>query len=53
LDSYEKSSSRTRVTNRCSYTGRGKGKIKDWRMSRIQFREKALDGVLPGVQKAS
>ena len=53
LDLVGRSSSRTRITNRCTYTGRAKGKLKSWRMSRIQFRQKALAGILPGVQKAS
>ena len=42
-----------RIGNRCTYTGRSKGVYKSWRMSRIIFREKALAGQLPGVQKAS
>ena len=53
LNSLNKSSSKTRITNRCSYTGRSKGKLRQWKISRIQFREKALSGYLPGVQKAS
>jgi small subunit ribosomal protein S14 len=53
LNALNTSSSRTRITNRCSYTGRAKGKLRHWKISRIKFREKALAGELPGVQKAS
>ena len=39
-----------RLHNRCKITGRPKGYI---RLSRIQFREMACNGLIPGVKKAS
>ncbi|THH33787.1 hypothetical protein EUX98_g409 [Antrodiella citrinella] len=41
------------VKNRCSETGRGRGIIGEFALSRYQFRLKALAGELPGVVKAS
>ncbi|KAJ1677823.1 40S ribosomal protein mrp2, mitochondrial [Spiromyces aspiralis] len=43
----------TATKNRCIETGRGRGVISDWKLCRFQFRLKALNGELPGVQKAS
>lgn len=43
----------TRIKNRCSLTGRGRGFIGKYGISRIKFRELALDGRIPGVRKAS
>jgi len=43
----------TTVKNRCVESGRGRGIISEFGLSRFQFRQKALDGALPGVQKAS
>jgi small subunit ribosomal protein S14 len=48
-----KNSSRIRLHNRCSITGRPKGYIRDFGISRIQFREMANNGLIPGVRKAS
>ena len=42
-----------RVRNRCSITGRPRGFIRKFGLSRITFRELALDGKLPGVTKSS
>ncbi|HNF71839.1 MAG TPA: hypothetical protein PLP34_05470 [Chitinophagaceae bacterium] len=42
-----------RLKNRCKLTGRGKGYIRYFGISRIQFREMALNGLIPGVRKAS
>ncbi len=44
---------RIRKRNVCPYTGRTRGYIRRFGMSRIVFREKALKGEIPGVQKAS
>lgn len=41
------------VKNRCLETGRGRGVLSEFRLCRYQFRLKALDGLLTGVQKAS
>ena len=43
----------TRLRNRCRVTGRGRGYLRDFEVSRIVFREKAHAGELPGVRKAS
>ena len=53
LDKLPKSSSRIRVRNRCFKTGRPRGVIKRFKLSRISFREMALNGEIPGVTKAS
>jgi small subunit ribosomal protein S14 len=42
-----------RVTVRCLVTGRPRGNLRQFGLSRIQFREKALAGELTGVVKAS
>ena len=46
-------SSKTRLRNRCKITGRPRGVLRDFEVSRIAFRELALNGELPGVTKAS
>lgn len=43
----------TRLYNRCSVTGRPRGYLRKFGLSRIAFRELALDGKIPGVVKAS
>lgn len=43
----------TRLKNRCLVTGRARGVIRKFGMSRISFRELALSGHIPGVTKAS
>lgn len=42
-----------RLHNRCMITGRPKGYIRQFGVSRINFREMALAGLIPGVKKAS
>ena len=42
-----------RMHNRCSITGRPKGYMRQFGLSRIQFREMANNGLIPGVKKAS
>ena len=42
-----------RLHNRCKLTGRPKGYIRLFGLSRIQFREMASNGLIPGVKKAS
>ena len=42
-----------RLHNRCKLTGRPKGYIRLFGLSRIQFREMASEGLIPGVKKAS
>ena len=43
----------TRIRNRCLYTGRGRGIMSEFRISRIQFRNLADSGFIPGVKRAS
>lgn len=42
-----------RMHNRCKITGRPKGYMRQFGVSRIQFREMAAAGLIPGVRKAS
>lgn len=42
-----------RMHNRCKITGRPKGYMRQFGLSRIQFREMANNGLIPGVKKAS
>ena len=53
LDRLPKSSSPIRLRNRCFVTGRPRGIIKRFKLSRLSFREMALKGEIPGVTKAS
>ncbi|MDQ7864966.1 30S ribosomal protein S14 [Peribacillus frigoritolerans] len=46
-------SSPTRLKNRCEVTGRPRGYLRKFKMSRIAFREYAHKGQIPGVKKAS
>lgn len=48
-----RSSSPTRLRNRCRLTGRSRGYLRKFGLSRLCFREMALDGQLPGVTKSS
>ncbi|MBN2730885.1 MAG: 30S ribosomal protein S14 [Balneolaceae bacterium] len=53
LQKLPRDASPTRLNNRCSLTGRSRGYIRKYGISRIKFRELALDGKIPGVRKAS
>jgi len=53
LQKLPNNASRVRLHNRCSLTGRPKGYIRQFGISRIQFREMASAGLIPGVKKAS
>jgi len=46
-------SSATRSHNRCELTGRSKGVLRKFKVSRIMLRELALAGKIPGLKKAS
>jgi small subunit ribosomal protein S14 len=48
-----KNSCPVRLHNRCLITGRPKGYIRQFGISRITFREMASNGLIPGVKKAS
>ncbi len=53
LQELPKNSNPIRMHNRCKLTGRPKGYIRQFGISRIQFREMASNGLIPGVKKAS
>lgn len=53
LSKLPKNSSPVRLHNRCNITGRPKGYMRQFGISRIQFREMASAGLIPGVKKAS
>ena len=53
LDQLPKNSSKVRLKNRCQLTGRPKGYMRFFGLSRAMFREMALSGKIPGVKKAS
>ncbi len=53
LDKLPKNSSKVRLHNRCQLTGRPKGYMRHFGVSRVTFREMALKGVIPGITKAS
>ncbi|MDO5395331.1 MAG: 30S ribosomal protein S14 [Bacteroidales bacterium] len=53
LQKFPKNASAIRMHNRCSITGRPKGYMRLFGISRIQFREMASAGLIPGVKKAS
>ena len=46
-------SSNVRLHNRCGLTGRPRGYMRKFGISRVTFREMALSGKIPGVKKAS
>ncbi|MFB0907300.1 MAG: small subunit ribosomal protein S14 [Spirosomataceae bacterium] len=53
LDALPKNSSPVRLHNRCKLTGRPKGYMRKFGISRVTFREMANNGLIPGVTKAS
>jgi len=53
LQKLPRNSSPVRMRNRCKLTGRPKGYMRQFGISRINFREMALNGLIPGVRKAS
>ena len=53
LQSIPRNANPIRLHNRCKITGRPKGYIRQFGLSRIQFREMASAGLIPGVKKAS
>ncbi len=53
LQALPKNSSPVRRNNRCAITGRPKAYMRDFGLSRIKFRELALEGKIPGVRKSS
>jgi small subunit ribosomal protein S14 len=53
LSKLPKNASPVRVVNRCEMSGRKRAYIRKFRVSRLTFREMALNGLIPGVVKAS
>lgn len=53
LDLLPKNASPVRLKNRCQLTGRPRGYMRHFGVSRIMFRDMALAGKIPGVTKAS
>ena len=53
LQKLPKNASPVRLHNRCKLSGRPKGYMRQFGISRIDFREMALKGLIPGVKKAS
>ncbi|HPH85490.1 MAG TPA: 30S ribosomal protein S14 [Ferruginibacter sp.] len=53
LDLLPKNASPVRLKNRCQLTGRPRGYMRHFGVSRVMFRDMALQGKIPGVTKAS
>jgi small subunit ribosomal protein S14 len=53
LQKLPKNSSSVRLHNRCKLTGRPRGYMRQFGVSRVLFREMANKGLIPGVSKAS
>jgi small subunit ribosomal protein S14 len=53
LQKLPKNASPVRLHNRCKLTGRPKGYMRIFGISRINFREMAVRGLIPGIKKAS
>lgn len=53
LQKLPKNSSRVRLHNRCKLTGRPRGYMRQFGISRVTFREMAVQGLIPGVKKSS
>jgi small subunit ribosomal protein S14 len=53
LDKLPRNASPVRLHNRCKLTGRPKGYMRKFGISRVTFRELASKGVIPGITKAS
>ena len=53
LQKLPRNASPVRLHNRCEISGRPKGYMRQFGVSRINFREMALNGLIPGIKKAS
>ena len=53
LQKLPKNASPVRLHNRCKLTGRPRGYMRTFCISRVTFREMANNGLIPGVKKAS
>lgn len=53
LNKMPKNTSSIRLRNRCQFTGRARGFLRKFKLSRLCFREMANQGLIPGIVKAS
>ncbi|MCC6369419.1 MAG: 30S ribosomal protein S14 [Bacteroidia bacterium] len=53
LQKLPRNSSKVRIRNRCKLTGRPRGYMRDFGLSRVTFREMVLFGLIPGLTKSS
>ncbi len=53
LNKLPRNSSPVRLRNRCQLTGRARGTLRKFKLSRLCFREMARMGMIPGVTKSS
>lgn len=53
LNKMKRDTSPSRLRNRCILTGRARGYLRRFKLSRLSFREMASNGMIPGVVKAS
>ena len=53
LNKMPRNSSPVRLRNRCQITGRARGFLRKFKLSRLCFREMASNGMIPGITKAS
>lgn len=53
LNKMPRDSSPIRLRNRCQLTGRSRGYLRKFKLSRLSFRELASNGMIPGVTKSS
>lgn len=53
LNKMPRDSCKVRLRNRCQLTGRARGNLRKFKLSRLTFREMASFGLIPGVHKAS
>jgi len=53
LDELPKNGSKVRLRNRCQLSGRPRGYVRYFGLSRIALRDMALNGKIPGLRKAS
>jgi len=53
LDKLPRNASPVRLRNRCKLTGRGRGYVSYFGVSRLVFREMATQGRIPGIRRAS
>ena len=53
LQKLPRNSSKVRLRNRCALSGRSRGYLREFGISRIVFRDMAREGKIPGVRKSS